>query len=79
MAYRDSYLCAEIAEYAQRYLKLNMRRGSIFCAKSVRYNIFTNGAPQNCLKLVFNVGTVLSPFARVCPCDLSKLEMQYEC
>jgi len=23
-----------------------MRRDSSFCAKSVRYNIFTNGAPQ---------------------------------
>jgi len=31
-----SYLCAEIT---------NMRRDSSFCAKSVRYNIFTNGAP----------------------------------
>jgi len=24
-----------------------MRRDSSFCAKSVRYNIFTNGAPYN--------------------------------
>jgi len=25
-----------------------MRRDSTFCAKSVRYNIFTNGAPYVC-------------------------------
>jgi len=35
---------ADIAISAQRYL--NMRRDSNFCAKSVRYNIFTTGAPQ---------------------------------
>jgi len=34
---------ADIAISAQRYL--NMRRDSNFCAKSVRYNIFTTGAP----------------------------------
>jgi len=34
---------AEIAISAQR--QLNMRRDSSFCGKSVRYNIFTNGAP----------------------------------
>ena len=34
----------EIAISAQR--QLNMRRDSSFCAKSVRYNIFTNDAPQ---------------------------------
>jgi len=27
-----------------------MRRDSSFCAKSVRYNIFTNGAPYKALK-----------------------------
>jgi len=27
-----------------------MRRDSRFCAKSVRYNIFTNGAPYRSLK-----------------------------
>ena len=36
-------LCAEIAISVQR--ELNVRRDSSFCAKSVRYNIFTNGAP----------------------------------
>jgi len=34
---------AEIVISAQRHL--NMRRDSSFCAKSVRCNIFTNGAP----------------------------------
>ena len=42
-ACRFSYACAEIAKCAQRWL--NMRRDSSFCAKSVRYNIFTKGAP----------------------------------
>jgi len=35
-ACRDSYLYVEIAKYAP---------GSSFCAESVRYNIFANGAP----------------------------------
>jgi len=39
---------AEIAKCAQRYLSVH--RDSTFCAKSVRYNIFTNGAPY----LTFN-------------------------
>jgi len=34
---------AEIVISAQR--QLNIRSDSSFCAKSVRYNIFTNGAP----------------------------------
>jgi len=34
---------ADIAISGQR--QLNARRDSSFCAKSVRYNIFTNGAP----------------------------------
>jgi len=34
---------AGIAKYAQR--SLDMHRDSSFCAKSVRDNIFANGAP----------------------------------
>jgi len=30
-----------------------MRRDSRFCAKSVRYNIFTNGAPYTCFDRLY--------------------------
>ena len=52
------YLCmqrqlslAEIIKSVQR--QLYMRRDSTFCAKSVRYNIFTNGAPQQSSRIAF--------------------------
>ena len=44
-------LHAEIIKSVQR--QLYMRRDSTFCAKSVRYNIFTNGAPQQSSRIAF--------------------------
>jgi len=34
-----------------------MRRDSSFCAKSVRYNIFTNGAPYMCIGTASHMGS----------------------
>jgi len=41
-----------------------MRRDSSFCAKSVRYNIFTNGAPYTSRK--HTTGFILKRFGSVC-------------
>jgi len=51
---------------AQRYL--NMRRDSSFCAKSVRYNIFTNGAPYARVKKSVKQVQLLMQGGRSCSC-----------